>query len=523
MVKEDVRNPGVTLSANGYSVTTIPFSYFASVDQSRVRPDYSDLHADGGSYTVGLGAKPSHELGLFLFANNTLLDGTTTALGQGLSDTTLKLDNKRADIGLNYKFSPTSQLWLKVGTGKEQSRFGGNFYSPSTANAMSEIFGDSFSPTGSIQQYQTVADQGDVQLSLTMDVTPVWQVSSGLESAHQEKQIDVRLNFSPLVTGLNGRDERKSDEIYVINRFRPSNGLLLQADLSYVRLGKRQWSGDFLRIGVATPDLGIQRDDRDITQWNPRLGLAWNPASNQTLRLAAQKWRRPIAVNTLAAVDTAGIAVDDRLVSLGGELKRTRVQYELETGSSTFIQAYADNKRVRNLANISSTLVGDINLEDLDRLRNRNRLSPLAVDLWEASPIFGAAEVNTLSFAVNQLFSNQLSGVLRYQNNSSRNTGTGYEGNTVPWLPRQLFSLGANWVPKSRWQLGVTATHRSQRYSDEANTQSLNAGWNLGLRSYWESADKRWSVEFIAENLHSQKSSAPIHAPVLGAQTAYRF
>jgi len=167
--------------------------------------------------------------------------------------------------------------------------------------------------------------------------------------------------------------------------------------------------------------------------------------------------------------------------------------------------------------------VGDINLEDLERLRNRSRLTQQALDLWESTPVFGSADVDSLGFAANRLLSDQLTGNLRYQYNRSRNTGLGLAGKLVPWMPRQLLSAGANWLPLARWQLGSIITYRSQRYMDEANSQLLNAGWNLGLRSYWESADKKVSVEIIAENLHSDKNAASIHSPVLGAQLLYRF
>ena len=523
LTDQDVLDRGAALTANGYSVTAVPFSYFVSADLARIRPGHNDLRVDGDNYTVGLGLKPSHELGVFLFTNNSLIDGKTTAIDKGLSDTTLDLDNRRADLGINYKFSPTSHLWIKFGQGREESRFGGNFSSPGVADALNEIFGGGFSATGRIDRYVTVSDQSDLQLRHTFDASNAWQVSWGLESGRQKKQIDAQLEFAPIMPGLVGRDDRKSSEAYISNRLRPNDALLLQADISRVQVSKHQWSEDTLKFGVVDFNLGRQEDDRDFRQWNPRFGVAWNPRKNQTLRIAVQKWRRPASVNTLAAVDTAGIALEDRLVSLGGEMKRVRAQYEWETGNDAFIQTYLDSRRVSNLANVNTTLVGDINLEDLERLRNRSRLSQQTTDLWEATPEFGAATVKTLGFSVNRLFSDRLSGNLRYQYNRSRNTGDGFEGNLVPWLPRHLLSAGANWLPAARWQLGMTVTYRSMRYSDEANTQTLDPGWNLGLRSYWENPDKRLSVEVILENLHSDKNAAPIHSPVLGAQLLYRF
>lgn len=523
MTAQDVKEQTLTLGANGYNVSVMPFTYFLSTDQSQIRPVRTEMGVDGQNYTLGLGAKPSHELGLFAFTNNFATDGKTTALDKGLSDTTLDLENRRIDAGANYKFSPTSHLWVKFGGGRENTHFGGNIYAPATSDALNAIFGGGFSPTGSIKRYETTTDQDDVQLRHTFDATSNWQISWGLESARQDKLINARLNFAAISPGLQGKDDRRTNEAYISNRIKPNDQLLLQADLSHVNLTKRQASEDLMSLGVSNINFGMQRADRDIDEWNPRLGLAWNPVPNQTLRLAAQQWRRPASVSTLAPVDTAGIAVDDRLVSLGGELKRLRVQYEWEIGNSTFAQGYVDHKQIHNLANAAGTLVGDLNLEDLERLRNRNRLSPQALDFLEGTPEFGAADVNSAGFAVNRLLTPSLSGNFRYQYNHSNNTGSGFQGNQVPWLPRHLVSIGANWLPLARWQLGATLTHRSKRFTDEANTQQLNAGWNLGLRSYWESLDKRTSFEVIAENLHSDKDAAPTRSAVLGAQGIYRF
>ncbi|MFA6313683.1 MAG: tetratricopeptide repeat protein [Sterolibacterium sp.] len=527
LLEQDMHDRGVTVSANGYSVAAIPFSYFASADVSRDRPDYKDQRVDGDNYAVGLGLKPSHELGLFLFSNSFTADANFTALDQGFLDTTINLKNTRMDAGINYKFSPTSHLWLKLGAGKEEVRFGGNIYAPSVADQFNSIFGiDFISLTGRIVRDTNKTDQKDLQFRHTFDATADWQASWGIEAGHQEKRHDDRLAFSPFFANMLTDDDRKSDEVYVSNRIKFTDTLVLQADLSRVRLTKRDRADQTMNLGDFEDPQQKPfrlRDDRDISEWNPRLGLAWNPAPNQTLRLAVQKWRRPASANTLAPVDTAGIAVDDRLVSVGGELRRLRLQYETEMGSSTFAQGYIDSKQVRNLASAAGTIVGDLNIEDLERLRNRSRLSQQAIDLWEATPEFGAAHVDTLGFAVNRLLADQLTGTLRYQYSRSRNTGLGFDGNLVPWLPRNLLSAGANWLPAARWQLGANLTYRSERYMDEANTQLLKAGWNLGLRSYWESLDKKVSVEVIAENLHADKNTASQHSPTVGAQAIYRF
>lgn len=525
LVNQDWRERNASAVVNGYSAAAAPFAYYLGFDRAQARPADSRLSSDGDNLALGLGVRPSHELGLFLFNNTALIDAQTNDPTAGLVDDRLRLDSRRLDVGANYKFSPTSHAWLKLGQGDEKTTVSGSFFSPGIVGALNTLLNSSISPTGRINDYRSEADQRDWQWRHTFDATAAYQLSWGLEYATQKKPLYLELGFAPVRAALRQNTEHDSREAYVSNRYKPNDALLLQLDLSYLQLNKRYASDELLGLGAAPMfNLGAtSRDDRDINEWNPRLGLAWHPAAGHTLRLAAQKWRRPAGVNTLAPVDTAGVAVDDRLVSVGGELKRARAQYEWAASASTFVQGFLDYKEARNQANPGGTLVADLNLQDLERLRNRNRLSPLALDLWEATPEFGAARVDAAGIAVNQLLSRTLSANARYQYSRSRNTGDGLRDNRVPWLPRHLFSAGANWLPAARWQLGLNAAYRSKRYADEANTQQINAGWNLGLRSYWESPDKRLSVEVIGENLHADKNSAPTRSAILGAQVLYRF
>ncbi|MBS4095775.1 MAG: tetratricopeptide repeat protein [Sulfuricella sp.] len=526
LVEQDLHDRGVSVTANGYSVTSMPFTYYVSGDFARVRPGDNNLRVDGDNYTVGLGAKPSHELGLFVFANDFSLDSRTTSVDLGLNDTSVNMKNKRVDGGFSYKFSPTSVMWLKAGGEKDETNVGGSFVAAGSIPGLST--------NGRIDRNLLATDQNDLQFRHTFDLASDWQLSWGGESARQDKSVENRLGLSPLSFSLNGDDIRKSDLAYVSNKVKVRDDLLVQADLVYSHVTKEQWLTSqtyYASLGSTFPygKASSARSDVSYAEFNPSLGMAWNPIHGQTLRVAAQKWRRPVSVNTLAPTDTAGIAVDDRLVGLGGELKRIRAQYEWEIGTSTFVQGFVDSKKVSNVplavlpGAISSSLVADATLEDLERLRNRSRLSPAALDFWEATPSFGEADVRTVGFSANRVIASNLSGTFRYNYNYSRNTGPGLEGNQVPWLARHLASAGLNWLPMARWQLGTTATYRGKRYMDEANTELLNAGWNLGFRSYWESVDKRTSVEVIVENLHADKKSAPIHSPVIGAQVQYRF
>lgn len=553
LISDDARTRGVNLTANGYSASSVPFSYFASAEPAQVRPGYNNMQGNGGTYTIGLGARPSHELSTFLFANNFSVDAKSTVTGDNPLDVTINDNISRADLGASYKFSPTSLLWMKAGSGRDAAGAGGSLFLPGIANYFNKYldivldvyfgqpplcapFGGCYSPNLGISRYVTSAEQNDIQLRHTFDATADWQISWGGETGRQQKPFAVTIASSllPWFEGYGlppagnlqmlGNDDVKTAEVYVSSNTRLRDNLRFQADLSHIRLSKRQWN----EMGISANPFPVvqmpqQRDDQDISEWNPRLGVAWNPAPGQTLRVAAQVWRRPASVNTLAPVDTVGIPVDDRLVALGGRLQRIRAQYELEMNAGTFVQGFVDGKRVSNLTNDAGNLIGDFGLTDLQRLRNVTQQSLAAQDIWEATPGFGSATVDSAGMAINRLFSDTFSGSLRYDNNHSRNTGPGLQGKQVPWLSRHILNLGANWMPAARWQLGAISTYRSSRYQDEANTKPLAAGWNFGLRSGWESIDKSWAFEAIANNLHANKKSASAHSASLTAQMLYRF
>ena len=541
LISEDTRVQGMTITANGYSATPLPFSYFVAADPIRARPGWNDTRARGSNYTLGLGLRPSYELGAFLFGNEYTVSGGNRAGGDFAHDVTLTDRNNRLDMGVNYKFSPTSQWWFKTGNGHEYSDIAGNVFL-SNVDALNALVGcdpAAFSlcllPDASISHYATATTQNDAQLRHTFDASASWQLTWGLEAGHQSKSFDylesiagtvVQMPTFPLppsTQSVTDDDELRSREAYVSNRLSVNDHLALQADLSHIRLVKKQ-SDEYLltTFGVPFPAVA-QTNNPDISEWNPRLGLSWNPYPGQTLRFALQDWRRPAAVNTLSPVDTAGIPLDDRLVAMGGKLERIRGQYEWETDATVFLQAFVDHERVKNLDNSTNTPVNDFGLEDLQRLSSHNELLPQATDFLEATPSFGQADVDSVGFAANELFADRLSGSLHYFRTHSRNTGAGFAGDQVPWLAKNLLSVGAVWLPAAHWQIGPTLTYRSSRYMDEANTQLLQAGWNLALRSYWESADKHWSFEAVAANLHSVKSSSATHSAIIGVQTLYRL
>ena len=525
------------LTLNGYSVTGAPLAYFGSYDRTNADAAINATNADGhmrargDNLVLGLGVRPSHELGLFAFGNASSYDGTLADRANGLLDDRFGFDYRRFDAGLNYKISPTNQAWFKIGSGKEKVPVSGAFFSQQLADALNAAFGvvNIIQPQGRLT-FDYDLSQQDVQWRHTFDASSDVQVSWGLERAKQSKPFALSTEFptvppavAPAVRNdLRTQERLESTLAYVSGRIRLSSAADLQLDLHY-----QEVTSDFLTqteivvVGGPTfpaPDLPGATREREI---NPRLGIRWLPAPGHTLRLAAQVWRKPAGVNTLAPVDTIGVALDDQIVRAGGRFTRARLQHEIEWGRATLLQWFVDAKRVKNLPD--PAVVADFALDQLEKLRNRRRTYSLQSEYLEDRPDFAEGRADIAGVAFNHLLSRDLTIAARYAYASTRNTSAALSSRVLPFHPRHYFSAGLNWQPYGRWILGPMATYRSQRYRDDANLEPLSAGWAFGLFTYWESDDKRLSIAATLDQLHSNKQSSIYRHPVAQLQAAYRF
>jgi Flp pilus assembly protein TadD len=530
---------GLNATLNGYSVATKPFSYFLSFDKtdgdSAINRTDADgrLRARGDNLTLGLGVKPTHELGIFAFANKTSYDGHFADRASGLVNDSFKLDSHRVDVGLNYKFSPTNHAWLKAGDGSEKTPLNGAFLSPRVADTLNASpLGAvlTFTPAGRLNAFQPDQSQHDVQWRQTFDMTPAWQLSWGAEYAKESKPFfldfefpTTSLVFPSLRTRLSQDNRVESGNVYLSNRFALSNSADAQLDLFYQDTKTSFATRQTQVLGaILIPSPAVTGEDTD-RELNPRVGFKWHPAPSHTLRLAAQVWRKPPGVNTLAPVDTVGIPVDDQLETAGGRLKRARLQHEMQLGGATFAQWFLDHKDVQNPSGGGAGIVKDLQLIDLERLRSRKRVYAVRQEFLEDTPDFGAGRVDQFGVSVNRLLSRAVTAAVRYVYSDSKNTTPAFRDRAVPFHPRHYANLALNWQPYARWIIGPTATYRSSRYRDEANLEPLSNGWVFGLQAYWESEDKRWSVAGAIDQVHSDKQSSIYRHPVVLVQGAYRF
>ncbi|MFM9972562.1 MAG: hypothetical protein ACKVQK_29640, partial [Burkholderiales bacterium] len=518
-------------SANGYSIASVPFSYSVSGDLTEGDSSINRNNANGRmrarseNLIVGLGVKPKHELGVFMFMNRNNYVGNIADQASGLTNDKFSIDYKRSDIGLNYKFNPTNQVWFKLGAGDEEMPISGNFVSQATANSLNTALSTRiFNANGRLNAFRTDQSQRDAQLRHTFDASPALQLSWGVEVAKSGKPFTMSLEFLPLRIHLDQDNRTLSDSVYATGRYRISDALEAQLDMHYQDTHSSFTTDQRIEVvGGAIIPLPRQSGATRWREVNPRLGLKWRANEAQTVRLAAQIWRKPASVSTLGPVDTVGIPLDDRIERDGGQLRRLRFQHEIEAGNQAFFHWFADWKEISNPVVSGGNIVPDLQLDQLEKLRNRRRVYTIRPEYLEDTPKFTAGWVNSAGMAYNQLMSKAVTGAVRYTFASTSNTSAAFSGRAVPLHPKHYLNLALNWQPAARWILGPVATWRSSRFTDEANTTNLTAGWSAGAGVYWESEDKRWSVSTVLDQIHSRKQSSIYRHPTGVFQATYRF
>ncbi|MEN9492345.1 MAG: Beta-barrel assembly-enhancing protease, partial [Pseudomonadota bacterium] len=493
-----------TLTLNGYSSAPTPFAYFAEAIRTQTRPDQLAFDAQANTYTVALGARPSHELGLFAYAN---AFDAAIALGPVALDPETKQQQRvagrshRLDVGAHYRFSPESQAWLKIGGGHESS----SVYGIKTWASHPQ-------PTTNESDFATRPTQRDIQFRHSVNLNTKHELSWGAEIGHMDKTNELvqdRWNskqqlFHPesgivFPDRLSQHDQDRSQHLWLSDRVHASQHLTLQGDIAWQRYAKDREINQHMFSELPAPP-SFETYTRSFVA--PRLGAVYALGGGATLRGAWQKWLRPASYNTLSPVATAGIPIDDSLVNPGGVLTRTRAQLDWELSPTRFLTAFADHKHADNL---NSPLDGVLNtradVSNLDRLRQRGVANLAAPDELEATPIFSRGTVNGFGATFNQVLSRTLAGYVGYVKSDTKNSGERYTGKAIPYLPEHRAIVGLTLVGQQRVLLSGQAVWRSARFADEANLMPLASGWDMTLRVHWESMDKRWAVEGYAVNL----------------------
>jgi hypothetical protein len=251
--------------------------------------------------------------------------------------------------------------------------------------------------------------------------------------------------------------------------------------------------------------------------------MQWQLGPASTVTGVSQKWRRPASAGSLAPIDTLGIALNDRLTTNGGLYRRNRVQLDHEASATTFVQGFVDRETVQNISSPLTVVVPDLQLTQLESLRNRRDAFTVQPELEDA-PQFLEGRVNSYGFGLNHRTSRDHTLALRYRRADAQQTGL-RDGLRIPYVARDYLRLASHWSLPERWLLGATATWRGERFRDELNTaaQRIEAGWIVGLSAYWESADKRWVAQAILDNLRHNRGSSDDRSSKLILRASYLF
>ena len=506
---DDIQLVEPVIAANGLVASPRPFAYFVEAIDTRVDPRNADFELRGQTYTVALGARPTHELGLFMYLNHLKADAVL-----GRADVTgevaqVRGDASRIDAGVHYAPDGRSGLWLKLGGSRQ--------------DAQVDTLGSILLPGQHLlreQRFETRPRERDIAARYVHTLHDRLELAVGAEAARAETprrlERDAQFHFEGTAAARELLDQRDVDR---------STGLQLSV----------RYLGDTWRVegGVAPARYRVSRDIHIERPSGPTnlgeqfsrdtsgvfLGAVVKPQAAWLVRGACREWLRPASLDTMVPVAVAGVPLDDQLVFAGGEQQQCRAQVEWTPGASTFVSAYWERSRTRNLV---SPLDGVLNtrsdVTNLDRLRNRVLTPPPKPDLLEDIPVYGEGEVRRGVVMVEQIVARGLAARLHYLHTDSRNTAAAFAGRSIPYLAREQVNLGLTWAPGWHAYVQLFAVHRGRRFADEDNRVALPSGWDLHANAFIETADKRWALELSAANLLKKQAS-----DVFGAVVSYRF
>lgn len=500
------------LTANGLNTAgSVPFSYFVEGIGTRIEPGNTDFEATAKTFTVALGAKPTSELSLFLYANR--LDADVDLGKQNVTGEFGNIDGyaSRVDVGARYSPSSNVAWWLKAGAGKEDSDYKTRGFIELPGQALERF-----------SAFNTKPEARDAALRQTWRVRDALEITWGAEYSRREEPKtlvrDTGLHFVGTPSPQESLDQTDTDRmksVYALGRFGKG------AFVADVGLGWRDYAKD-RDILVMQPQGNTPFEEHyQVRGTDPMGGFAWKPVDGQTLRAACRRWVRPVALDTLMPVAVAGIPLEDQLVFAGGTLRQCRAQWEWAISERSFFDMHYEEARVKNLVSpLDGVLNTRTDITNLDRLRNRVLTPPGRPDELEDTPVFAEGLAQRTHVAYERILGGGFAARAHYTYADTENTdpSPAYTGKKIPWVPRHHVDLGLTWAPGAHIFVTLQAAWRSQRYSDELNTVAVPQGWDARFNVYMESRDKRWAVEVYGFNLAKKEQS-----DVFGAVASWRF
>lgn len=491
----------------GQIAEPFPVAWFIDAEANRARPDDEPLKSELANLTIGLGAKPSFDTGLFLFANRYKLDFNFTDAGNTYKDTPARIEPTRIDLGLHYKLSPAANFWMKLGYGSQDRSVSGPMNTPASLmpllggrQRVDFAFGDN-------------NEERDLQFKHAW-VSGRHNLHAVLEQADGDSRyltsFDSRNSFGGLLNfGSAERQQRKSTRLSFNDFLTISPALQLHLQLAYTDYSQNDRQTTITNI-VPQPQVPPPQTSKlDIDRLSPRIGAVWNfavapaPTSSRgTLRAAWREWLQPAGAATLDRLDTAGLPLDTRSAKPGGLLRNGRLQLEWEAPRQFYL-AYLESQ---HLDNRSEGFVPDISamLTELEKLRQKAPGNVSGEDLLEGTPQYGAGRMRSFGTAGNWIVNDRASLyarlTLRHSESLRENAG-----NQLPYLPKTTFVLGGTQYLPYHWIVGAQAVHRSTSFTAVDHVTRLPAGWGFDAYATWRSPDKQWRFSLVTKNLARER------------------
>ena len=527
--RDDYEERQFDASANGAFAAPIPAAYFARAEVDRAEARRNQTLGDNRALTLGLGAKPREDTGIFAF----LVDNEIRSdlHEKGLPDADLHQQDSIADVGVAFEWNPHNQFWLKAGNREQDNTVDGLLVNPALAQALeAQLPGFEINRRGRLDANDTGISADDLQFRHSMDIGKS-TLSWGLESSEQEQTLVGRTTFEPIAFTNEEHFLARDHSAWMGLRVPLTESLRVEAALHAQDIDTEQ--RDLRNLVLLPLSLVLPvyaKETRESgSELNIRAGIAWQPRPRQLFRLVTQQWNRPASFGSLSPPDTLGIVLGDRITAPGGSYERVRLQYDGESGERLFLQFFADHERVDNGLAGKRTALFSYQIEQLSQLRQiQEFFTPL--DDWEESPVFSSGSVKSLGAAINYLASDSVSLSARWLWRDSDNDDTGAGGRDwVPYVPHGQAVLRAQWRTPWRLLLAANATWRDERLENPESLLSaakvIDSGWDFGLRAYWESTDKRHSLQALAEQLAPDDDAMALNRrdPLLRLQYGYRF
>ena len=482
-----------SIIANGYSVAPIPVAGFVQWDS----PRYS-FSATTPSLITALGLRPHAQWGIFVYRDEFRPRLDDTAINTA-SDRIMG-NIVRTDIGTQWQITPTSALWLRAGQGSDDTVVRSNVRS---------------------WDHSYLREDKDAGVRFTT-LQPSGEWTLGYESGQSRKPVLTQtLGTNTNSTILSATASDSSRWFAAWKARRGDWQWQLGGDYSDFQLNQTGSSTlNFVATGqqslLASPTI-----QRQWSGWSPSWGVAWNPSSHSTYRLAWQTGVRPANAVSLAPMDTVGIPVDIAGVQAGGSFKRLRLQGEWELAGNNYangyLTAFADHRTIDNLRDAAGNLLNpSSSLSQYDRLRQQGNSVNESPEALEATPRFAAGTVVTKGLVWEQIAANNWSWSASYIH--TRTDNAVYPRVALPYFPEHTVGLGVTWFAPQRWVLRAKVTGRSERTTNDTGTKRLDPDWDLSLRATWQDSSKRQLFEIFSQGLGRKDQSA-----LLGLRAVWRY